>query len=223
MLRHHSHLCASRFHAAGVLSHVAGTARNRLGSSVVVVAPVAVVNAAVLIHIAACTALILKNGRPRYAKIRAASMVHPNALIIGAPAVAFRASRVAALGYEAHAASGVKRAGVPSFVIGVAGNRLGGSLVVAVAIVLVAIRIAIDYFLVRIVCIFADGKIRAASVIHPNAPFIRSPTVAFGASGVATLRGHAHSASRIDRTGVASHIVGVAGNRGLARRSLRDE
>jgi hypothetical protein len=191
--------------------------------------PVPVVIAAIAIHVATVPALILKRRGPSYREIRAASMVYPNALFIGAPAVAFRASRFASLRQHSHSAARVERTGVPSFVIGIAANRLSTSLVlpvpiiIAACILVLAIRIAIDYFRVWIVSIFADGEIRSASVIHPNAPIVSSPAVAFGTSGVAVLCRHAHSASCIDGAGVAPHIVGVAGNRRLAQRFLRDE
>jgi len=107
---------------------------------------------------------------------------------------------------------------VPSLIIGIAGNRLRISAVLPVAVVVpvVAVRIPVNCVLIPVVPVFADREVRPASVIHPNAPFIRSPTVAFGTSGVAVLRRQAHSAPYIHRAGVSSHIVGVAGNRGLA-------
>ena len=93
MLRHHPNVCPLRFHAAGVPSHVAGVARNHLRITVSVVAAVAVVIAAVTIYYAP----ILEGGRLAHGEIRAASMVHPNAPVIGAPAVAFGASGFAVL------------------------------------------------------------------------------------------------------------------------------
>jgi hypothetical protein len=232
VLRYHPHFGISRFNTARVPSHVAGTARDHLRISVMVVISVLIFLADIVARFTPLPALILKRGGTPHCKIRAASMVHPNALLIGAPAVAFRARRFASLCQQSHSASRVERARVPSFIIGVAADSLRASLVppvaifvaiVAVGILVVAIRITIDYFRVWGVSIFTDRKIRAASVIHPNSTIVNSPAVVFGTSGVAVLRRHAHSASCIDGARVAPHIVGAAGNRGLAQRFLRDE
>jgi len=94
MLCDQPHLRASRLHAAVVLVHVVGTARNRLSNSVVV--PVAVI-AAVMIRITIGLALILKDGTAPNREIRAASMVYPDAPFVGSPAVTLGASRCAVL------------------------------------------------------------------------------------------------------------------------------
>ena len=106
MLCYQPHLGVSRFHAAGMPSHIVGVARNRLRISVVV--PVSVVIAILMIHVAIRPALILKNGIAPNRKVRAASMVHPDSQSIGAPAVTFRASRFAMLRQQSHAASRIK-------------------------------------------------------------------------------------------------------------------
>ncbi len=97
MLRHHPHVCVSCFHRAAMLSHVAGTARNRLKVSVSIVASVPVVGSSIMIPVTIGVALVLKDGRASHRKIRAASVIHPNPLLIRAPAVTLGASRVAAL------------------------------------------------------------------------------------------------------------------------------
>ena len=97
MLRDHTHVRVSSFHRAAMPSHVAGTARNRLKVSVSIVASVPVVDSAIMIRVTIGVALVLKDGRASHRKIRAASVIHPNPLLIRAPAVTFRASRVAAL------------------------------------------------------------------------------------------------------------------------------
>ena len=214
MLRRHPDFCASHIDAAGMPSHVIGVARNRLLVSVV--SPIAIV-------IAVGAALIRKVVVPRDRKVGSASVVHPNASFVGAPTVAFGASGVAVLRQQSYSASRVKRARVPSLIIGVARNRLRIPVVLPIAIV-VPVRIPIyTGVLIRVVSDVAHREISAASVIYPNPAVIRAPTVAFGAGGVAALRCHTHSASYVHGTGVSSHIVGVAGNRGLALRFLGDD
>jgi hypothetical protein len=217
MLCRHPHVCASCIHGARMPSHVVGVARNRLCVSVVV--PIAVVNAAVMIHVTIRPTLILKDGIPPNREIRSASVIYPNTPFVGAPAITLRASRLAVLCQQAHSASRIKRAGVSLFIVGVAGNRLRIPVVLTVAIVIpiVAVHILINSVLILVVPVFAGCEIRAASVIHPDAIFVSSPAVAFLAGGVAALHHQAHSASYIHRAGMSRHIVGVAGNRGLAQ------
>jgi hypothetical protein len=76
-------------------SHVVGVASNRL--LLFVVSPNAIVIAAVMIRVTICPALILKVAVPPNREISPASVVHPNAAVIGAPAVAFHASCFAVL------------------------------------------------------------------------------------------------------------------------------
>jgi hypothetical protein len=57
-----------------------------------------------------------------------------------------------------------------------------------------------------------DGKIRPASVVHPNSTAIRTPAIAFSAGCLAVLGDHTDpTASRIDGAGVLSHVVGITG------------
>ena len=217
MLRRHPDFCASHIDAAGMPSHVIGVARNRLLVSVV--SPIAIV-------IAVGAALIRKVVVPRDCEVGPASVVHPNASFVGAPTITFGASRVAVLRQQSHSASRVKRTRVLSLIIGVARNRLRIPVVLPIAIVVPVVPVRIPIYtgvLIRVVSDVAHREISAASVIYPNPALIRAPTVAFGAGGVAVLRCHTHSASYVHGTGVSSHIVGVAGNRGLALRFLGDE
>jgi hypothetical protein len=108
---------------------------------------------------------------------------------------------------------------MPSLIFRVARNRLRVSAVQPSVVVVahVAVCVLISCGLILVVPVFRDREIRAASVIHPDAIFVSSPAVSFGANGVAVLRNQAHSASYVHRAGVSSHIVGVAGNPGLAQ------
>jgi hypothetical protein len=201
----HPHHRVSRIHLARMLSHVVGVAGNRLYVSVV---------AAVVIRVTIWPALILIDAISPDCEIRAASMINPDATVIRAPAVAFIASCIAVLRQQAHSASRIKRARMSSLIVGVAGNRRRIPVILPIAVV--AIRILINSVLILVVPVFTNYEVGPASVVDPDAIFIRSPAVAFGAGGVAVLRCQAHSASYIHRAGMPPHIVGVAGNPGLA-------
>jgi hypothetical protein len=99
-------------------------------------------------------------------KIRPAAVIYPNAFVIGAPAVALPARRLAVLLGEPDTPVGVGRAIVPVSVVGGAGDRDWLSFAVGF-----------------------NHKVTAAAVIYPNIPFIGAPTIAFLTSGFTSLLG----------------------------------
>lgn len=122
---------------------------------------------------------------PDYLEISPATVIHPDAAAVVAPAVALAAGRVAALFHELYApAPGVSRAVVPVHVIGGARNEL----VLPAALVAVAISIPVAVAITTTIpATPAYRKISPAAVINPNSPVIRAPTITFAAGGLTTL------------------------------------
>jgi hypothetical protein len=99
-------------------------------------------------------------------KIRPAAVIYPDAFVIGAPAVAFPARRLAVLLGEPDTPVGVGRAIMPMSVVGGAGNRD-------------RLSFAVGF----------NHKVSAAAVIYPNIPGIGAPTIAFLTSRFTALLG----------------------------------
>ena len=188
-LPHDTHTAALGIQRAGVPSHVVGAARNRLLAPASPVLVIAIVVAEIAV--------------PAGAEIRAASMIHPYTLVVRAPAISFGASGAAVLFQQPHSASRIHRAGVPSLILGAAGNRL--RLRISGAVLIVAIGVAV--LIVPVIPVSADCEVRAASVVHPHALIVGAPAVSFGARRVAVLRRQTHTAPSIRRAGMPSLIV----------------
>jgi hypothetical protein len=96
-------------------------------------------------------------------------VIDPDHLAVRAPAVTLTARRIAALLLEADVATRLQRAIVPAAIVGRACDgadaaRSGTSILVGI-----------------------DGKIGAASAIHPDASAVKAPAEALVASRVAAL------------------------------------
>jgi hypothetical protein len=95
-LPHQANFAASRIHVAGAPSHVVGVARNPLRLPAVLViailVPVIPVSAVLVIAV-----FIPEIPVPTDAEISPASVIYPDALVVRAPAVTFRASGFAVL------------------------------------------------------------------------------------------------------------------------------
>jgi len=125
-----------------------------------------------------------------HSEIAPASVVHPNTLLVRAPAISSGARGIAMLRHKPHSTSRVHPAVMLSHVVGVARNRLRISVVVPILVVIAAVMIHVTICpaLIRKVGVPPDREIRTASVVHPDTPLVGAPTVALGASGFAVLR-----------------------------------
>ena len=118
-------------------------------------------------------------------EIGAAAVIHPDSAAVVAPAIALAAGRIATLLEQPDSASGVSGAVVTVHVVRCAGNDLVLAALVAIPIAVTAPAAAATF----------DCEISPATVVHPDAPAVRSPTVAFPAGRLATLLHQADSAS----------------------------
>jgi len=207
-LAHEAHFAAARVDVAGVLSHVVGVAVKPLLFAVSAVLVIMVLIRIIRVCDDSIVAVLIAEIPVRTdTEICAASVVYPDTVVVSAPTGAFDARRLTVLRYQAHPASRIQCAGVPSSVLRAARKHLCWPVLL---IALVAV-------LVLVIPAPADGEIRAASVVYPDTFGVRAPTAAFGARRLAVLPDQLHSAARIHGAGMPSSVVRVASNRGLGQ------
>jgi hypothetical protein len=133
-------------------------------------------------------------GLPANLKISAAAVIDPNSSTVKTPIAILPAGRVAMLLYQPHPTPRIRRAIVPVHVVRRARDNLSLAVPVVAAIrIIVAVTIPIMVPILATSAPF-DREIGTAAVIHPNAPAVRAPTVAFPAGRFATLLDEPNSA-----------------------------
>jgi len=134
-------------------------------------------------------------------KIRTATTIHPNAIIVIAPRAVLRAGAAAALFDETNTPTGIGGAIVALAVLGGTVERSNGS----------AARIRTMISTVRKTS-YGNFEIGAAAVIHPNAAHFAAPRAALDTFGFTAAPNEANGAVRTRVAEVAVHIVGRAGD-----------
>lgn len=129
-------------------------------------------------------------------KVRSAAAVYPDATAVVSPAIALRASRVAALTHHLNAATRVGCTVVPFSVV----RRAGYGYAWASRTIAGATRTG--GAVTR-----SDHKVRTAAVIDPDAAAIVSPAIALRASRIAALAHHLDATARVHRAVVPSAVV----------------
>jgi len=161
------------------------------------------------------------------AEVGATAAVHPDAALAVAPGLALDTSGLAALPNHAHAEAGIGRApGAPHVIRGAIDNvgfapatkLVVGStectFLAGVAILVgIAIRVMIAVVIISVLdhngSQNSDFKLRAATVINPDAIFIEAPRIILDAFGLAFLVDHLHAASGVNLADAAMHVIGL--------------
>src|SRR5579863_799186 len=134
-------------------------------------------------------------------KIRPASVVHPNPVLVGSPGVSFLASRPAPLLHKLHTAPHIRLTEILPTIIRSAVKRLRWPASVAATVrPLVRLR----------------HKLRPAAMVHPNSALIEPPRDAFIARRFAVLPDQIHIAACVRFTIMTRPILRRAAHNRLA-------
>jgi hypothetical protein len=143
-------------------------------------------------------------------KVRTAAAIYPDATAIVSPAIALRASCIAALAHHLNAAARVGWTVISSAIVRRAGDGLAtawtSGTITGTARASGTIAAA------------SDDKVRAAAAVYPDTTAIKSPGGTLDATRIAALAHHLDAAAGVDRTEVPSAIVRRASDGLCARR-----
>jgi hypothetical protein len=151
------------------------------------------------------------------AEIGAAATVDPNAALTITPGLTLNASGLAALANHTHAEASISRAPSAPHIIGGAINHVvfakAAKLAIA-GVLAIAVMVAVVTTLANNEGrgLSAHFELRAAAVIDPDSTIVEAPSAIQNALGLALLVDHLHSASGVNETNMAVHIVGGAGH-----------
>jgi len=134
-------------------------------------------------------------------KIRPASVVHPNPMLVGSPRIALLASRTAPLLHQLHSAPRIRLAVISPAVIGSTVKRL---------------RRPTRTFRMLRPFVRLRHKLRPASMVHPHSAPIETPRDTFVARCFAVLPDQVHIPARVRLTIMPPTVFRRAAHNGLA-------
>src|SRR5690242_4156790 len=118
-------------------------------------------------------------------KVSAATAVHPDAVVIEAPAVAFLARRIAELLEEPDTSVCIGGTKVAVHIVRGAGNGLDSGARAVAALVVIVVVIIVVTVTIMVATAADDLEIGAATMVHPYTVPVAAPAVTFLATRIA--------------------------------------